>query len=202
MVDIRPVLRAMTLALDAWVKDGTAPPPSRYPRVDDGTLVSMERLAFPRVPGLELPAGPTPKERLDYGPEWPRGVMSRVLPVAVAPAYTVLVPRVDADGNEVAGVRVPAVAVPTATLTGWALRAPEAGGGGTLCGLDGSSVPFARSKAERESRGDARLSLEERYGDQTGYVAKVRQAAAALERAGYLLAEDVTRIVDEAMSPR
>ena len=202
MVDIRPVLRAMTLALDAWVKDGTAPPPSRYPRVDDGTLVAMERLAFPRVPGLELPAGPMPKERLDYGPEWPRGVISRVLPVAVAPAYKVLVPRVDADGNEVAGLRVPAVAVPTATLTGWALRAPEAGGGGTLCGLDGSSVPFARTRAERESRGDARLSLEERYGDQTGYVAKVRQAAAALERAGYLLAEDVTHIVDEAMSPR
>jgi hypothetical protein len=92
--------------------------------------------------------------------------------------------------------------VPTATLTGWALRAPEAGGGGTLCGLDGSSVPFARSKAERESRGDARLSLEERYGDQAGYVAKVRQAAAVLERERYLLAEDVTRIVDEAMSPR
>jgi hypothetical protein len=202
MVDIRPVLRAMTLALDAWVKDGTAPPPSRYPRVDDGTLVAMERLAFPRVPGLELPAGPTPKERLDYGPEWSRGVISRVLPVAVAPAYTVLVPRVDADGNEVAGLRVPAVAVPTATLTGWALRAPEAGGGGTLCGLDGSSVPFARTKAERESRGDARLSLDERYGDQAGYVAKVRQAAAALERERYLLAEDVTRIVHEAMSHR
>jgi hypothetical protein len=162
----------------------------------------MERLAFPRVPGLELPAGPTPKERLDYGPEWSRGVISRVLPVAVAPAYTVLVPRVDADGNEVAGLRVPAVAVPTATLTGWALRAPEAGGGGTLCGLDGSSVPFARTRAERESRGDARLSLEERYGDQAGYVAKVRQAAAALERERYLLAEDVTRIVDEAMSHR
>jgi len=202
MVDIRPVLRAMTLALDAWVKDGTAPPPSRYPRIDDGTLVPMERLAFPRVPGLELPAGPTPKERLDYGPEWSRGVISRVLPVAVTPAYTVLVPRVDADGNEVAGVRVPAVAAPTETLTGWALRAPEAGGGGTLCGLDGSSVPFARTRTEREARGDARLSIEERYGDQAGYVAKVRQAAAALERERYLLAEDVTRIVDEAMSHR
>jgi hypothetical protein len=202
MTDIRPVLRAMTLALDAWVKDGTAPPPSRHPRVDDGTLVPMDGLAFPRVPGLELPTGPMPKERLDYGPEWSRGIISRVLPATMAPAYTVLVPRVDADGNEVAGVRVPAVSVPTATVTGWALRAPEAGGGGTLCGLDGSTVPFARTRAERESRGDARLSLEERYGDQAGYVAKVRQAAAALERERYILAEDVTRIVDEAMSQR
>jgi hypothetical protein len=201
-VDARPALRAMTLALDAWVKDGTPPPASRYPRVDDGTLVPMERLAFPRVPGLELPVGPMPRERLDYGPEWARGVIGRVLPVAVAPAYTVLVPRVDADGNEVAGLRLPAVAVPTATLTGWALRAPQAGGGGALCGLDGSMVPFARTKTEREAKGDPRLSLDERYGDQAGYVAKVRQAAAALERERYLLAEDVTRIVDEAMAHR
>jgi hypothetical protein len=201
-VDVRPVLRAMTLALDAWVKDGTPPPPSRYARVDDGTLVPMERLAFPRVPGLELPVGPTPKERLDYGPEWARGVIGRVLPVTVAPGYTVLVPRVDADGNEVAGLRLPALAVPTATLTGWALRAPAAGGGGALCGLDGSIVSFARTRAERESKGDARLSLEERYGDQAGYVAKVRQAAAALERERYLLAEDAARIVDEAVAHR
>jgi hypothetical protein len=201
-VDVRPVLRAMTLALDAWVKDGTPPPPSRYARVDDGTLVPMERLAFPRVPGLELPVGPTPRERLDYGPEWARGVIGRVLPVTVAPAYTVLVPRVDADGNEVAGLRLPALAVPTATLTGWALRAPAAGGGGALCGLDGSVVPFARTRAERETRSDARLSLEERYGDQAGYVAKVRQAATALERERYLLAEDAARIVDEAVAHR
>jgi Alpha/beta hydrolase domain len=201
-VDARPVLRAMTLALDAWVKDGTPPPPSRYARVDDGTLVPMERLAFPRVPGLELPVGPTPKERLDYGPEWARGVITRVLPVTVAPAYTVLVPRVDADGNEVAGLRLPALAAPTATLTGWALRAPEAGGGGTLCGLDGSIVPFARTKAERDARSDGRLSVEERYGDQAGYVTKVRPAAAALERERYLMAEDVTRIVEEAAARR
>jgi hypothetical protein len=120
----------------------------------------------------------------------------------VAPAYTVLVPRVDADGNEVAGLRLPALAVPTATLTGWALRAPAAGGGGALCGLDGSIVPFARTRAEREARSDTRLSLEERYGDQAGYVAKVRQAAAALERERYLLAEDAARIVDEAVAHR
>ena len=201
-VDVRPVLRAMTLALDAWVKDGTLPPASRYARVDDGTLVPMERLAFPRVPGLELPTGPTPRERLDYGPEWARGVIGRVLPVPVAPAYTVLIPRVDVDGNEVAGLRLPALAAPTATVTGWALRAPAAGGGGSLCGLDGSIVPFARTKAEREAKGDARLSLEERYGDQAGYVAKVRQAAAALERERYLLPEDATRIVDEAVTQR
>src|SRR4030095_13826005 len=109
----------------------------------------MERLAFPRVPGLELPVGPMPRERLDYGPEWSRGVIGRVLPVTVAPAYTLLIPRVDSDGNEVTGLGLPAVTAPTATLTGWALRSPQAGGGGALCGLDGSVGPFARTTGER-----------------------------------------------------
>jgi hypothetical protein len=197
-VDARPVLRAMTLALDAWVKDGTPPPPSRHARLDDGSLVPIERLGFPRLPGVEIPAAPVPRKRLDYGPDWAKGILSRVLPEAIAPAYPVLVPRVDADGNEVAGIRLPDVAVPTATSTGWALRASGVGATGAICGLDGSHVPFARTKAEREAKGDPRPSLAERYADHADYVARVRQAATALERERYLLAEDVQRIVDEA----
>jgi alpha/beta hydrolase family protein len=201
-VDIRPVLRAMTLALDAWVKDGTAPPASRHPRLDDRSLVAMGDLDFPRVPGLELPVGPTPRPRIDYGPEWPRGIISRVLPEAVSPPYSVLVPRVDTDGNEVAGIRLPDVAVPTATLTGWALRAPGAGAPGALCNLDGSLVPFALTRAERESSADARPSLAERYRDHAEYVGKVRAAASTLERAGYLLGEDVQRIAEQAAAAK
>jgi hypothetical protein len=197
-VDARPVLRAMTLALDAWVKDGTPPPPSRHARLDDGSLVPIERLGFPRLPGVEIPAAPMPRKRLDYGPDWAKGILSRVLPEAIAPAYPVLVPRVDADGNEVAGIRLPDVAVPTATSTGWALRAAGAGATGAICGLDGSHIPFARTKAEREAKGDPRPSLAERYVDPADYVARVRQAATTLERERYLLAEDVQRIVDEA----
>jgi hypothetical protein len=201
-VDIRPVLRAMTLALDAWVKDGTAPPASRHPRLDDRSLVTMRDLGFPRVPGLELPVGPMPRQRIDYGAEWPRGIISRVPPEVVSPPYAVLVPRVDADGNEVAGIRLPDVAVPMATLTGWALRAPGAGALGALCNLDGSMVPFAATRTERESNTDPRPSLAERYRDHADYVGKVRAVAATLERERYLLGEDVQRIAEQAAAAK
>lgn len=87
-------------------------------------------------------------------------------------------------------------------LAGWALRAPAAGAPGTICGLDGSRVPFALTRAERESKGDPRPSLAERYLGRADYVGKVRAVAAALERERYLLAEDVERIVAEAAAAR
>jgi len=197
-VDLRPVLRTLALALDRWVSDGTAPPPSRHPRIADGTLVSIEAVRFPRVPGVVLPPGPTRKPRLDYGVDFEKGILGRVPPQVLPDAYGVLLPKVDADGNEVSGIRLPDVAVPTGTATGWAVRAPNAGDSGALCGLDGFFLPVARTKAEREANGDPRPSLEERYRDKSDYVTKVRQAAAALEREGYLLAEDAQRIVDRA----
>jgi hypothetical protein len=81
---------------------------------------------------------------------------------------------------------------------GWSVRAADAGGAGELCYLDGSYLPFARTKAEREASGDGRLSLEERYGGREDYAAKVHEAAAALARDGYLLPEDVERISTRA----
>lgn len=197
-VDYRPALRALTLALDRWVAEGTAPPPSRYPRIADGTLVAMESLGFPRLPGIELLAGPYPKPRVDYGPAFDKGIVGRVPPQVLREAYTVLVPKVDADGNELAGIRVPDIAVPTGTATGWAVRTSEAGARGSLCGLDGFFLPFTRTKAEREAMGDPRQSLHERYPDKADYVAKVQAAATALERQGYLLGEDVQRINERA----
>ena len=196
--DARPVLRALTLALDAWVKDGTPPPPSRYPRLDDRSLAAVEQLGFPRLPGVETPAAPVVRRRIDYGADWSRGIVTRVPPEPLAPPYVSLVPRVDADGNEVGGLRLPDVTVPRATLTGWALRAVSAGSAGALCGLDGFTLPFARTATERRAAGDPRPSIEERYRDAADYVARVRQAAQALERERFLLAEDVQRIVDEA----
>jgi Alpha/beta hydrolase domain len=121
--------------------------------------------------------------------------LSKTYPVLVP---RVLVPRVDSDGNEIAGIRLPDVAVPTGTATGWALRAPDVGGAGELCTQDGSFIPFAKTKTEREDKGDPRLSIEERYQDKADFVAKVRNAALALERGGYLLAEDVKHIADKA----
>ena len=114
-----------------------------------------------------------------------------------ASAYTPLVPQVDADGNEVDGVRLPAIAVPLATHTGWNLyKAPYPEG--ELCDREGSYVPFARTKAERLASGDPRASLEERYGTQETYVQRVNEVVRELQEARLLLPEDAARLVDEA----
>jgi hypothetical protein len=198
-VDYRPLLRAALASLDRWVKDGTVPPPSRHPRIADGSLV--ETIApGAAVPGFPPAKAPNPRPRFDYGPDFGKGIISKTLPVALKDTYRVLVPAVDADGNETSGIRLPDIAVPTATSAGWAVRSAEAGAAGELCYLDGSSVPFARTKAEREAKGDPRPSLEERYRDAADYLAKVHKAASALAQEGYLLPEDVQRIADRAAS--
>ncbi len=198
-VDYRPLLRATLTALDRWVKDGTTPPPSRHPRIADGSLVAV--LAPPAgIPDFPPAKGPNPRPRFDYGPDFGKGIIGKTLPVALADTYGVLVPAVDADGNEAGGIRLPDVAVPTATTAGWAVRRAEAGAAGELCYLDGSSVPFARTKAEREAKGDPRPSLAERYRDPADYAARVQNAANALAQEGYLLPEDVQRIADRAAS--
>jgi hypothetical protein len=195
-VDRRPVLRAVLLGLDKWVKDNAPPPASRYPRLADGSLVQAASLGF-AVPGMSLPAhGPNPKPRMDYGPEFAEGIISKVLPTSTGDAYGVLVPKVDSDGNEIGGVRLPEISVPLGTATGWAVRAADAGGAGELCYLDGSFQPLAKTKAARTAKNDPRLSVEERYRDKDDYLAKLRAAAVALEREGYILAEDVPRIVE------
>jgi len=173
------------------------------PRIDtaiaDGSLVAV---AAPQaaIPGITSAKGPNPRPRFDYGPEFSHGIISKTLPVALKDSFRVLVPAVDADGNETSGIRLPDIAVPTATSMGWAVRSANAGAGGELCYLDGSSVPFARTKAEREAKHDPRPSLEERYSDAADYAAKVQKAASALAQEGYLLPEDVERIAVKANS--
>jgi Alpha/beta hydrolase domain len=198
-VDYRPLLRAALAALDRWVKDGTAPPPSRYPRIADGSLVATAAPSA-AIPGFPLAKGPNQRPRLDYGPDFGKGIIGNTLPVALADSYRALVPQVDADGNEASGVRLPDIAVPTATTSGWAVRSADAGAAGELCYLDGSLLPFARTKAEREAKGDPRPSLAERYRDPADYAAKVQQAASGLAQAGYLLPEDVQRLTERAAS--
>jgi len=192
-IDYAPLMRATLASLDKWVKDGTPPPPSRHPRLDDGTLVEMTGPTV-KIPGFVAAKGPNQRPRFDYGPDFAKGIVGNVLPVATADRYRVLVPKVDQDGNETSGVRLPDIAVPTATAMGWSVRSADAGGAGELCYLDGSYLPFAKTKAEREASGDGRLSLEERYRDPADYAAKVHDAAAALAKDGYLLPEDVERI--------
>jgi hypothetical protein len=111
--------------------------------------------------------------------------------------YKILVTKVDADGNDLAGIRLPATRVPLATFTGWNLW-KEGLAEDELCGLFGSYIPFAQTKQERAQSGDPRLSLEERYKDHDDYVQKVSRAARCLVEDRYLLPEDAARIIEEA----
>ena len=197
---IGPALRALILAMDRWATDGAAPPPSRIPRSADGTQVAPEslRAGFPAIPGANCTGLHNRQLFLDYGEGVTRGVIdAHPKPPPDGAGYTVLVPAVDADGNDVAGVRLPWVSVPLATCTGWNLQSEEAAEG-ELAGLLGSSIPFSRTRTEREAGSDPRPSLEERYGNVDGYLDRVREHIVTLVQAGYMLAEDADALLADS----
>jgi hypothetical protein len=188
------LFRAMLDALDRWATDGTAPPDSRIPTVADGTLVTMDawRRQFPAIPGVALPREPSDLPAIDWGPDSDRGILREPPRVDATRHYAILVPSVDSDGNEIAGVRAPMVAAPLATYAGWNLRA-RGHGHGAMHEFTGSTIPFADTQEERAMTGDPRPAVAERYPDRDAYVAAITAAASALCRAGLLLAEDVPR---------
>ena len=199
--------RANLDGMDRWATDGTAPPPSRIPTRADGTLVGVEewRRQFPVIPGVATPISPNVLPLLDFGPEAERGILReppRLVPAGNTPdgpgkRYTVLVPSVDRDGNDVPGVRAPMVEAPLGTYTGWNLRARGHGHGAQLR-FEGSYIPFPESRQERQITGDPRLSILERYADKAAYVAAITAAARELVAQGLMLEEDVTRCVEAA----
>ena len=195
-------MRALLGALDRWIQGGAPPPDSRYPRVDDGTLVLPDRKStgFPEIPGVSYPRDMNDLSRYDYGPKFLSDGIITNHPPKVLPGKTwrPLVPKVDADGNDVAGIRSVTLRAPLGTYTGWNLRTKEAGAEGEMYRLDGSFIPFARTKAERTKTGDPRLSLEERYVDHGGYVRAVKAAAEELVAEEFLLPADAERLVRAA----
>lgn len=197
----QPFLRACFTLMDRWATTGEAPPPSRVPRRSDGTLVSPEEALkrFPKIPGVNLPATPSRLPYWNYGPNFDdRGFMSVFPPEAVkGKEYPVQVPQVDADGNDMGGVRYPDMQVPIGTYLGWALR--KAGfAEGELVSTNGCIVTFARAKAERKAKGDPRLSIEERYTSHQEYIEAVKRAVDGLVKEGLMLQEDGDRYVDAA----
>jgi hypothetical protein len=216
----RETMRALWKAFTDWVKDGVAPPPSAVPRIGDGTLVLPAKVNFPFIPannyeGISRPAVrflgmANPLQVRSWGPlfnnqdesgiitvEPPRVVRGPGIFGLFGVGYTILVPQVDLDGNDLGGVRSATLQAPLGTYTGWNLgradRWPD-----HLCSLQGSFIPFAKTRAERIAVGDPRPSLEERYGDHAGYVAAVRAATEALTAQRLLLPEDAARLVSEA----
>ena len=189
--------RSMIVALDQWVKSDTPPPPSRYPRIADGTLVRREALKFPRLPGAVPPADVHLAYRTDFGPQFARGQITRQPPAAGRP-FVSLVPQVDADGNELAGIRLPELAAPLATYTGWNLRAPTIGAPWARVSFLGSFFPFP-AKADPPAE-DPRRSIAERYPDRDAYLGAFTRQALDLVRDRYLLAEDLPLILERGLA--
>ena len=198
------VLRALMVAMDLWATQGIPPPPSQYPTVADRTLVAPKpsSIGFPNIPGVNFAGLNNRQLFLDYGPQILRGKITTHPPRPVGrDGYVILLPKVDADGNDMAGIRLPAVQVPLGTYTGWNLR-PRGLAEDELSGLLGSFIPFTKKKAARRKSGDPRLSLEERYGNKAVYVQCFSRAARLLVEQRYLLPEDAERMINEAKERR
>ncbi|MEK7831205.1 MAG: alpha/beta hydrolase domain-containing protein, partial [Acidobacteriota bacterium] len=196
-------MRALIVALTNWVVKDSSPPPSQYPRLDQNQLVwpRAAAMGFPAIPGWPLPDNLL-NTFLDYdfGTEFNYNDLSGVLliqPPIIKRVLPLLVPKVNADGNETSGVASALHQAPLGTYLGWNVTR----GGfykGRVCGFSGSFIPFAKNKAEREAAGDPRPSLEERYRDHAGYVAAVRAAVERLLQQKFLLPEDAERLIREA----
>ncbi|MFL1463113.1 alpha/beta hydrolase domain-containing protein [Roseococcus sp. DSY-14] len=171
-------LRALLVAMERWMRDGIAPPDSRYPSLAAGTLAPAAGL-YPAIPPLRYAGRHAPAQWVD----------ATAMPPVVRGEYPVLLPRVDADGNALGGIRLPVLEAPRATYTGWNPRA-EGFAPGIPCTNQGAAIPFAATRAAREAAGDPRPSLEERWPDAAAYVAAVERAAARLVAERLLLPAD------------
>jgi hypothetical protein len=213
-VDQNPALHALWVDMDQWI-DGTPPPPSAVPQRATGTAVfsattansplgigtvAQNALGWPTIPGVTFTGLITVHNLWDWGPKFDNGIMTINPPMATGKVYPSFVSRVDSDGNEIAGIRLPPVAAPVATTAGWNLRS-AAFGGNDGCESTGTLIPFAPDLPTRTAKGDPRPSLTERYGTHAAYVAAVTAAANALAAQRLLLPADVQAYVTTAQQP-
>jgi len=196
-LDFLVTLRALLARLVDWVTEDRTPPASVYPTLAAGTLVSIGALKFPPIADLRPPTVIHQAHRVDYGPRWAAGIITREPPGVGAP-FPALVSQVDADGNEMAGVRGTELLAPLATYTPWQLRGGHGTDAGELVDFLGTYVPLPRTEGERQRWGDSRLSIERRYADKRAYLATAARAAESLAAGGVLLREDVPRALERA----
>ena len=205
-LSVIPVVRALYQNLEDWVVSGTNPPDSQVPKISDGTLVPTSAVAFPTIPNVNFTSLHTTMPLLGWGPDYrpqdESGVATVLPPTYLGKDYAILVPQVDADGNDIAGIRSIDVVAGTGTNTGWNYTARpgiiDFSGGPIGTGLIGSYFPYTKTKAERLASGDPRLSLEERYGNAQGYVAAVTSAANDLVARRFMLQVDADAAIAAA----
>jgi hypothetical protein len=189
-LDTSSIHRALLLHMLRWVEDGTAPPPSRVPRIASDTLVRPDELHRP-VAFLVPPRSPHVAYRQDFGPDHDRGIVAHQPPRRGA-AYAVRVPQVDELGNERSGIRALALRAPIGTWTPWALRTGAPFASDEMVGYLGSFVPLARTRESRRE-GDTRPPLDGLYADRAAYLERVDAGLAALIAEGWLLPRDRER---------
>jgi len=181
--------RSMIANMDAWVRSNASPPPSSYPKISDGSLIPLADYAFPAIPGVNKPHEANAAYRLDFGPKWGQGFLT-IQPPKVGQAFPVLVPKVDSDGNEQDGVRLPEVTVPLATYAAWNLRDSSIGAPDQRVSFEASFIPFAATAADRAKTGDPRKSVAERYISQDDYLLRYTEAVDDLVKQHWILPED------------
>jgi len=191
-------LRALVIALDAWIRSGVEPPPSRYPTIARRELVARESVSFPTIPTLPFAPYVPPVWRMDYGESFSTSRVITHEPPRLGAPYQVLVPQVDADGNDLGGVRLPEVAVPLGTFTGWNVSVPGLPDLRYLAGLLGSFQPFARTRADKNVARDTRASIAERYADRADYMNRVSRVIAELVKQRFVLADDTSALLRRA----
>jgi alpha/beta hydrolase family protein len=199
-LEYRWTMRRLLLAMNRWIADGAEPPQSVVPRLANHTLVSRDQWNFPSIPKIAVPSAPQKAWRMDYGPDFVKKGIVSIEPPKLGSAFPVFVPQVDADGNDVAGIRMPELTVPIATFTGWNLFNERSGPTNVMATTTGSFIPFPRTRADRERTGDPRMSIEERYRSRDEYLSQISKAANDLASKGYLRNEDIPRIVEQAGS--
>lgn len=195
-----PVVRALYQNLEDWVVKGTTPPDSQVPKIADATLVRPLQVKFPAIPGVNYTGLVNTYSLLDWGPNYrpqdESGIATQVPPAYLGRDYAILVPQVDTDGNDIAGIRSLDVAVPLGTNTGWNYTSVP--GRIDQAGLFGSYFPLTKTAALRGS--DPRPSLQERYTDQAGYVAAVTAAANDLVAKRFMLRVDADAAIANAVA--
>ena len=228
-LDSAQVQRALWIDLDQWSTQGVAPPASRVPRLDDGTLVpvpdpALTNLHYVNIPFVTYTGLKTTRYRLNYGPSFYPDASGTLTDKTFVPTinppvppmfagkyednsalgaiYRTYVPKWDGDGNEIAGIRLPELTVPLATYTGWALRSGVWANDG--CEGSGQYIPFASTKAQRDATGDPRPSVEERYKAFGQYRSAVVNAVDDLVKNRLFLCEDtpaeVKRLIDAGLA--
>ena len=203
MTDGNPYLqahRALLVALEQWVLNGKEPPTSVYPTIASKTLVApgKKSIGWSDIPGVPYTDLVNNRPLVDFGHDYNMnfvgGIVREHPKVLSKKRYTVLVPKVDKDDNELGGISNVNIRVPLGTYTGWSIR-KRGYGEGDLASLNGMFIPFKSTKEERLAAGDPRLSLEERYKDHDGYVNAVKKACVDLVKEGFMLQEDADQTI-------